>query len=262
MVLVGVLLAAAAAAQAANARAEPPICADRPAKGNAVCTVPAGKVQVETGAIDWSLTKAAGARSELTTLGSSFVKYGLSDGSDLEVGFTPYARLTVRDGGSRSHVSGFGDVVVRFKHRLTRDGARVQAGIIPFVKVPTAKSGLGNDKWEGGLAVPVTFALAGAATMTLGPELDVLADADGNGHHLATVQLVNFGLPVADRLSFAAELWTNFNFDPAGTVRQASADAALAYALSNDAQADVGANFGLTRDTADAELYGGVSVRF
>ena len=258
MTAFGIVLLAAAAAQAA----EPLICADRPAKGNAVCTVPAGRVQLETGAIDWTLTRAAGARTELTTWASSFIKLGLSDQSDVEVGFTPYARQTAKQDGSRDRVSGFGDVIVRFKHRLTRDGARVEAGIIPFVKVPTATRGLGNDKWEGGLAVPVTFALAGATTMTLGPELDWLADADGHGHHVATVHLVNVGLPVADRLSFAAELWTNFNFDPAGTVKQASADAALAYALSNSVQADVGTNLGLTRDAADVELYGGVSVRF
>lgn len=256
--LSGILLAAAtAAAQAAPA----PICTDRPTKANAVCTVPAGRVQLETSAAGWVLTQADGTRSELVTIGPSFVKLGLSDRSDLQVGFTPYARLTVEQDGSRDRVSGFGDVVVRYKHRLTSDSAKVQAGVIPFVKLPTAERGLGNDKLEGGIAVPVSFALAGAATMTLGPELDVLADSDGSGHHFAVVNLVNVGIPVADRLSFAGEIWTNFNFDPADTLKQASADAALAYAISNDVQLDAGANLGLTRDTPDLEIYAGASIR-
>jgi len=256
--LSGFMLSAAAAVEAGQA----PICTDRPTKANAVCTVPAGKVQLETSAAGWTLTKADGTRSELVTIGSSFVKLGLSGRSDLQVGFTPYARLTVKQDGSRNRISGFGDVVVRYKHRLTSDGAKVQAGVIPFVKLPTAERGLGNDKFEGGIAVPVSFALVGAVTMTLGPELDVLADADGNGHHVAVVNLVNLGIPVADRLTLVGEIWTNLNFDPAGTLEQASADAALAYAVSNRVQVDVGANLGLTRDTPDVELYGGLSVRF
>ncbi len=98
--------------------------------------------------------------------------------------------------------------------------------------------------------------------MTLGPELDLLADGDGHGRHAAVVNLVNVALAIAPRLTLIGELWTNFNFDPSGTIKQASADAALAYAVSNDLQLDVGTNLGLTRDTPDLELSAGASIRF
>ncbi len=245
------------------AQAEPaPICTDRPTKANSVCTVPVGAVQVETGLIGWTLTRAGGSRAELLAVGTTFAKIGLSGRSDLQLGFTPHAELTVRGGGQRSRTSGFGDLLVRYKHRLSRADAPVQFAVIPFVKLPTAARGLGNDKVEGGLAVPVSFALAGPVTMTLGPELDLLADADGSGRHLALVNLVNLSAPIAPRLTLAGEVWTNVNFDPAGTVEQASLDAALAYAGTRDVQLDIGANLGLTRDTADVELYTGVSFRF
>jgi hypothetical protein len=52
------------------------------------------------------------------------------------------------------------------------------------------------------------------------------------------------------------------NFDPAGTVTLASADAALAYAVTNRFQIDAGTNFGLTDNIADVELYAGLSLRF
>lgn len=246
---------------AAAAHADGPICTDRPTKANAVCTVPAGRVQVETSLVGWSLTRLGGTRSELLTLGATTVKVGLSAKSDLQIAFTPVARLTVRQDGDRQRVSGVGDVVVRYKRRLTGDDARVQVGIIPFVKLPTAKRGLGNDRIEGGIAVPVSVA-AGKATVTFGPELDLLADGDGHGHHLALVNLVNLAVPVANRVTLIGELWSNLNFDPAGTIRQASADAALAYAASNEVQLDVGANIGLTRDTPDVELSAGASIRF
>ncbi len=106
---------------------------------------------METSAIAWSLTKAAGTRTELTSIGASVAKLGLTDRSDLQIGFTPHLRLTVEQDGVREHDSGFGDVTVRYKHRLTNDGAPVQAGVIPFVKLPTAPNILGNGKVEGGL---------------------------------------------------------------------------------------------------------------
>jgi hypothetical protein len=249
------LLAAAAASEA-------PICTDRPAKANAVCTVPTGHFQLETNAAGWSLTKSAGARTEGLTLGSSFLKLGLNDRSDVEVGFTPFVQVETHVGGFRDRVSGFGDVVVRYKQRLTGADAKVQAGLIPFVKVPTAKSGLGNGKVEGGLALPISFTLSGPVTMTFGPEVDVLADADGHGRHGALVNLVNVAFPITNRVTMAAELWSNFNFDPAGTVKQASVDGSIAYALSERLQLDGGVNLGLTRDTPDAEIYAGISARF
>jgi Putative MetA-pathway of phenol degradation len=243
---------------AAGAASDPPICTDRPTKANALCTVPAGSFQLESAPIGWSRTEAGGTTTKVLTAGSSFVKYGISGRSDLQLGLTPYVRVRV-DGGS---IDGFGDVTVRYKQRLTPDQRRVQVAIIPFVKLPTAKRGIGNGKLEGGVAVPVSLGIGGGITATLGPELDVLADGDGDGRHLALVNLVNLSGTVAPRLTLAGELWSNLNFDPAGTVKQASADAALAYAMSNDVQLDAGANFGLTRDTADVEVYAGISMRF
>lgn len=257
--LEGILLAVSAAG-AAQAQ-EAPICTDRPAKANAVCTVPSGRVQIEASGIGWSLTETGGARTELLTIGASVVKFGLSERSDLQIGFTPYAEIKMR-GGPRRRISGVGDVFVRYKHRLTGPKAPVQVAAIPFVKLPAAAGGLGNGKVEGGLAVPISFALFGPATATLGPEIDVLADADGDGRHLALVNLINVSAPVAPRLTLAGEVWTNFNFDPDGIVEQASFDAAIAYAVSGDLQLDFGANVGLTDATADFEAYVGVALRF
>lgn len=242
---------------AAAAAAEPPICTDRPAKANVVCTVPEGRVQVESSVAQWSRTTSSGVTAKTLSLGSSVIKYGVSERSDLQVGFTPYVRVEA-DGAA---TSGFGDVTIRYKQRLTRDNAPVQLALIPFVKLPTAKRGIGNRKVEGGFAAPVSFGLGGI-TATLGPEADLLADADGHGRHIALVNLVNLSGTLAPRLTLAGELWRNFNFEPSGTLKQASADAALAYLVSEDCQLDVGANFGLNKNTATTEFYAGVSLRF
>jgi Putative MetA-pathway of phenol degradation len=239
-----------------------PICADRPSKSTGECTVPAGHWQIETGLADWTHDSAGGITTDLTTIGSSLLKLGISGDADVELGFTPYEISRIGAGGAHERDAGFGDMFVRVKYRVTRDDAPVVVALDPFLKAPTAGHDLGNGKAEGGLLVPMSAQLGGILTVAVDPELDLLADDNGHGYHLATVQVVNVGAAVSDKLSVSAELWGQWNWEPRGTARQASADAAAAYLLSNDVQLDAGANFGLNRNTSDIELYTGVSMRF
>ena len=41
------------------APAEDPICTDRPTKANLACTVPAGRIQVEADAVNWTTNQDA-----------------------------------------------------------------------------------------------------------------------------------------------------------------------------------------------------------
>ena len=135
-------------ALAAGAASLPPICAARPGKATPACTVPAGRFQFETGIADWSVTKESGVRASSLVLGETVFKLGLTDPSDIEVDVTPWQRAKVSgDGDGESH-SGFGDITVGYKHRLTRDGAAVQVAVLPTVKLPTANRYLGNRKVE------------------------------------------------------------------------------------------------------------------
>jgi hypothetical protein len=248
-VLGAVMLAAAVATT---------ICTDRPTEGNAVCTVPKGKLQIESSFTDWSVTKVQASRTTVLTVAPTTAKLGLSSRSDVEISVVPHAEVRV---GGRASVSGVGDVVIRYKQRLAGEGAAVQFAMIPFVKIPAASRRLGNGKVEYGLAVPVSFPLLGATTMTLGPEADLVADVDGRAHHIAIIGLVNVAGSITPRLTLTGELWSNVNLDPVRTVQQLSADAGLVYAASTDLLVDAGVNRGLTRDTPDWQLYGGVSIR-
>jgi hypothetical protein len=254
------LLSAGSAGLAAD---EQPICAARPGKSTPACTVPAGHVQLETGLADWSLQKDGGERDTSLAIAETTLKYGLTERSDIEVDVTPWQRSASRAGGVRDSASGFGDVTIGYKQQLTSNDAAVQVALLPFVKVPTAKRSLGNGKWEGGLLVPLGYAIANTPlSIGLTPEADWVADADGSGHHAAMVQVASLGWQASDTLSLSAEIWGKWDWDPAGTTRQASADGSVAYLVRNDLQLDAGANFGLNRVTPDVELYAGVSKRF
>jgi len=240
-----------------------PICADRPSKSTGECTVPAGHFQIETGLIDWSRDRSAGVTDELTTWGSSLLKYGVSDRADIELGITPLQTEHLHGEGHDEHHSSFGDTLLRVKYQLTKDDAAIQVALDPFVKLPTANHHLGNGKVEGGLLVPMSAQLGkGPLTLSLDPELDVLADSDGHGRHLATQQVANLGWQVNDALNLSAEVWAMWDWDPSGTGKLASADGSVAYDVTRDVQLDAGANFGLNRQTPDIELYTGVSLRF
>jgi hypothetical protein len=260
-----IIVAAAlgAASGTAFAADEPPICPDRPSKSTGPCTVPQGKWQVETGLVDWSRDKSDGVTSDTVQWGGTGIKYGVTSNADVELWVTPLETFRVHGGGAHEHHSSFGDMLVRVKYELTQNSAPVQIALDPFVKIPTANHQLGNGKVEGGLLVPIQVALGKSPfTLSLDPELDVLADGDGHGRHMATQQVVNLGLQASDKLAFSTELWAMWDWDPAGTGKQVSWDGSAAYLVNKDLQLDAGANFGLNRETPDVELYTGVSVRF
>lgn len=242
---------------------EQPICADRPSKSTGPCTVPQGKWQVETGLVDWSRDSSDGVRTDSVTWGNTAIKYGISSKADVELWVTPLQTLSIHGGGFDEHHSSFGDTLLRVKYALTRDNAPVQVTLDPFVKIPTANHELGNGKVEGGLLVPVQISLGkGPFTLSLDPEIDLLANGSGHGHHLATQQVVNLGIAASDKVNLSTEIWANWDWDPDGTGKQVSWDASGAYLLTKDLQVDAGANFGLNKQTPDVELYTGISYRF
>lgn len=264
-ILGGILLNAPAQAQeaASAAPAEPALCTDRPTRSNAVCTVPAGKLQIETDLPSWTRTDDAGTRTDVILYANPFVKYGLGSNTDVEVNWAPYLTVRTRAGGSTDRLSGVGDVYVRLKQRFTDPADKLQVGIIPFVKAPTAKRGIGNREWEGGVALPVQYSLPQGFTLTTSPEIDVLADsADPDDRHVQLIGTINVGKTLSSTVTAYAELWTAQNYDPAGTVRQYTADVAIAWLVRPTLQLDVGGNFGLNRATPDAQLYLGLSTRF
>ena len=246
---------------AAPATAEPtPICTDRPTKSNVVCTVPAGSLQIESDVVNWTRNTDAGVRTDLVYYTNPYLKYGLGPTTDLEVNIAPYVTARTTEGGAHEKIGGVGDLYVRLKQQIVGSG-KVQVALIPYVKAPTAKLGLGNKRWEGGVAVPILFSLPAGITLNFGPEVDILADGDRHGRHAQLVSLANLSKSFG-KATVYVEFWNAQNFDPAATVHQYSADVAAAYLLGPTLQLDAGANFGLNRYTADAQVYVGLSTRF
>jgi len=252
----------ASAASAAAQDEGPTICTDRPTNGNAVCTVPEGRFQLETDLFNWSRAETGGVSTETLLLTNPTFKYGLSARSDIQINIQPNIRVTNDTPFGEETDDGFGDILIRYKHRLSADGARIGFGVIPFFTIPTGDTGFGADKVTGGLAVPFSIPLPGQFTLVTSPQVSVLPDADGSGYHLGMVNLLNLGRPVGPRTTVYAELFASNDFDPAGKTHIYTADFAIAHLVTNRLQIDTGVNIGLNEAASDIQAYVGLSVLF
>lgn len=267
------LMSGSAAAQSTDAAgqavvptgstADTPICTDRPTKSNFACTVPKGFVQIESDVLNWTRIDVGGVRADAIVPLAPVFKYGVGPSTDFNVAWSPYVRVRTRAGGQVGVIDGVGDVVLRVKQRFTDPSKPVQFSLIPYVKAPTAKLGIGNGEWEGGIIAPMNISIPNGFTLTIVPQGDVAADLlNASGRHGRFVGLVNLGYQMTPKVTLYTELWTSQDFDPSGTIRQYSFDFAVARLMGKNTQLDFGGNFGLNRNTPDAQLYLGVSTRF
>ncbi|MEM7569939.1 MAG: transporter [Pseudomonadota bacterium] len=253
-VLVFSLVACSATAQ------EPIVCTDRPTNGNAVCTVPEGRFQIEMDFINWSRSDTAFGDTETLLFTNPILKYGLTGRSDLQVSISPRVRTRTDTATGRISDSTVSDLLIRYKYRFSETGARVDYGVIPFITIPTASDG--NDRVSGGVAVPISFALSDKWTLVTSPQINLVPDSASGGYHLGLVNLINLGYAVTSRFALYGEIFAQNDFDPAGESHVYTADFAATYLITPRIQIDAGANIGLSDEAADLQLYSGLSVLF
>ncbi len=240
------------------------LCTDRPTKSTGPCTVDAGHWQVESDIYNVTYQRDSGISTTTELFTNPTLKLGLTDSLDVEANITPFEQVTVKDHGVTTRTTGAGDLYLRLKDSLIGgDNAKVAIAVSPFLKIPTAGSGLGNGAVEGGVIVPVQFGL-GDWQLLFDPELDVLKNAVDNGRHVSAAGLVSLSRAASKTVTLSAELWTQSDFDPTGTTTQYSADLGAAWipAQAPNLQFDTGVNLGLNRATPDVQAYVGISRRF
>ena len=256
------LAIAVSASQVAHAQDDDAICADRPGKAYANCTVPKGKVQVETDLYDQAFQTTAGQKVRQTFYSNPTLKYGLTDAIDVEAAIVPWQTLRTRDRVTGDSITqrGPGDLTLQAKLALSKT-----LTLMPFVTAPTATNGLGNGGWGGGLRAPIQFELPGKGwSLSLTPELDVVRDETGGGNHLQHVEVIGVNKDLGRGVTLSIDAWGQWNYDPSGESDQASIDLDVAWVPQGmkSIQLDAQVNFGLTRDTPDTQFIVGISKRF
>ncbi len=221
-------------------------------------------MQYEADVFNSAFLRLNGVTTDTYLVTNPTLKYGVTSNLDIEANLSPLEIVRISDKGGEDRIlAGVGDLILRLKYMyLDLGGGKLQAAAIPYVKAPTARIGIGNGVVEGGTILPVNYKLTDAIILTTVPEIDALLDSTGGGRHVNTAQLVNVGVSFPPHLTFYAELYGDWNFDPVHTTRQYSADFALAYGGDGELQLDTGVNLGLNRQTAGAQVYVGVSQKF
>lgn len=253
------LLLLALTAPAAAQELEP-ICADRPGKGNAPCTVAPGHVQIELGFDDLSIQHRSGITTSINDIGGLLAKFGLTDRLDIEAGVNLYQSEREHGASLTETRTGVGDLFLHMKYGL--ESGRFSLAVNPYVKLPVATAAVGNGKLEGGLVVPMAYELGSGWALGDTLEADALANASGAGMHPNVSEVLGVGKRITEDLTLGAEFWTDQNFDPSSFSAQYSVGVELADLLNNDTQIDCGVNFGLDRQTPDVEIYAGIAERF
>jgi len=244
-----------------------PFCTDRPTKGTGSCTVDAGHLQIESDIFNATMQNSEGVVTDTYLYTSPNFRLGITDNVDVELNFSPYVEVKAYDHatGRRTDDSGFGDTFLRVKTSLVGNGqGSFSAALDPFLKIPTAPLTIGDGAVEGGMVVPLQYALSDVWSLSLVPEVDVLKNQIDDGRHATGVVAFSITHALSTQVSATAELWESANFDPFGTVQQYSFDLAGTWQPpgARDLQFDAGANFGLNRETPAAQLYLGISRRF
>ncbi len=103
-------------------------------------------------------------------LASSILSIGMTQNTDVQVGAQFFVRETFQFRGTRTSRSGWGDTSLRMKWRFWSDTALgASAAVIPYVKLPSKTTGVGNNHAEGGLILPW------AMKLPLGTEVGAMA---------------------------------------------------------------------------------------
>lgn len=259
-----VLLAGFALGAAEPADAPPqPICADRPTKSSNACAVDPGRWQFETDIANGTFQHQDGVTTDTWLAPNPTLKYGVAKDLDVEAGMALLESVRTHDAGGTRTLGGVGDLYLRLKWAAyTSNDGNAQAGLYPFVKLPTARRGVGNGATEAGVIAPVNIKLSEQWQIGFAPEIDALLDANGSGRHANVIQTLNVGYTLPHDWTVYAEVWGDWNFDPVRTTRQYSLDFAVAKLIGKDVQLDAGVNLGLNHDTPGVNLYLGIARRF
>lgn len=258
----GLVLTGAATASAD----ERDFCPDRPGNGTPACVLDKGRVQLEVGLFDGSYSHQAGTTENTYAVGSTELRVGVAETTEVQLSWTPYTTSRQRDRatGSAVRMDGTGDVTVALRQSLRNpDGGGFAVAIQPFVTAPSGDRKIGGGAWQGGIIMPVSVALSQDVSVGLSPEIDILPDMDGHGSHLGWSGTAGIGV-AWDNVTAGAELSLSIDDDPAGHQTMASVNVTTAWtpAFAHDVQFDVAVYIGLTHDTPDAEIVAGIAHRF
>jgi hypothetical protein len=236
---------------------------DRPDKTESPITVDAGHFQLEMDFATYTFDRTKHETTKGWAVVPTNFKVGILNNLDLQMIVETYNVLTTEDHdtGHDHRVSGFGDVVLRCKTNFWgNDGGASAFGMMPFVKLPTARGEIGNGAVEGGVILPLLFRLSAEWEIGTEIEVDHSRNTAGGGYHQEFIQAITVGHDIG-KWSGYLELFSDISNEPHGTW-VATFDCGVSYRFTKNVQLDTGVNIGLSDAADDWNPFVGLSVRY
>ncbi|WP_448664561.1 transporter [Sphingomonas sp. CJ20] len=240
-------------------------CADRPGLDTPACTVDAGHVVVELGAVDWTREQDVATRVDTVVAGDALVRAGLTETLEAQIGWTGFGTVRTRDRvtGAVERRSGTGDVTLALRRNLSNpDGSGFSLAVMPYATLPTGGRAIGAGDWSTGLIVPVSYSLTETISVAATPSIAAEANESGTGRHAAYGSVLGIEWDISKKVSTTLEVQATRDDDPEGRTTQTLASLSFAWQPRDGLQFDMGAVAGLNHDSPDVELYCGIARRF
>ena len=241
---------------------------DRPDITESPITVDAGHVQIEASLIGHAIDRVGGAITRTLDALPINLKFGLTNAIDVQFVFTPFQRVSTRDGATRTTARGVADETqVRLKVNLSGNdplgdgGSTTAFAVMPFVKVPTGPAAIGNGQIEGGLILPLAVALPAGFSLGTMAEFDLTYDTDRRDYGVDFVHSATLGHAIVGPLAGYIE-YVGVAPRPGGGGYRVAASSGVTYAFGPAWNIDAGGTVGLSGLTDNLTLFAGTSVRF
>jgi len=233
-------------------------CANRPGIGTPACTMAPGSAMLETGVAERDNSHDASGSEDNTTLGQFLLRVGVSESAEVQFGLDSYTldRTLDRTGHLLARSSGVGDAFLAVRRGLA--GPNGPVAIEGFVSVPATDT----HQWTAGLLLPAGMDLPVGFQLALTPEVDLAADGDRHGRHVAYGGVVGLCHALATNLTAGGELAAFEDTDPSGHSLDARLSGSLAWQVSPRLQVDFEADAGLSARAPDTAVMIGFADRF
>jgi hypothetical protein len=243
-----------------------PMDTDGPGATESPYTVDAGHFQIEMTllfyAADTGSFEGEPYELDVSAILPMILKVGLFNRLDAQLVLEPYNVVRERLGDNEVTTRGFGDTTLRLKYNLWgNDDGPTAFAVMPYVKFPTSKEGLGSSSVAGGLILPLSVNLPAEFWLGLTTRFDVVHDLAAGGYHPEFLNSIAVGHDLFGNLFGYVEF-----FSAVSTERDSSwvgtFNAGLIYSLTGDVQLNAGANTGVTRAADDWNVFVGMALRF
>lgn len=148
-------------------------------------TIQPGKFFLRMDAVTVGISRDKLEPAKYTALGlaSSILSVGMTQNVDVQIGAQFFVRETYQYRGARSTHSGWGDTSFRTKWAFWHDDQLGQsAAVIPYVKLPSKTSGIGNNHVEGGIIFPWSMQLGTGSEAGAMAAWDILRNDANDGY--------------------------------------------------------------------------------